>query len=67
MVRHKSAGELKPNDQFLMAGGHYLILDIYDTDDTDMIKFTFVSVGSRFTTGRRLTMILERSILFVTA
>lgn len=60
---HKFAGELKRKDKFLMAGGHYEILDIYETDNDDVIKFVFNHVNAPV--RRRFVMILDRSALFV--
>lgn len=61
---HKMANEIKPKDQFLMAGGHYMILDVYDTDDEMIVKFVFNHVNAP--RNKRFTMTIDRSALFIT-
>lgn len=61
---HKTAGKLKPKDRFLMAGGHYIVVDVYETKDEDMIKVVFNQVNA--VRNMRYTLILERSLLFTT-
>lgn len=42
---HKHAWELKKGDRFLMAGGLYIIQDVYELDTEEFVKFRATAVG----------------------
>lgn len=58
---HKLAGDIVRGDQFLMAGGHFVILGVYEIDDEDMIKVKFISTN--YTHGRRCYLTLPKAML----
>lgn len=60
---HKDAGDLKPGDCFLMAGGAYEIEQVYELDDEDYVEFSFSAIEG-FWKGGRLKV--RKDILFTT-
>lgn len=64
-MKHKTAGELVKGDRFLMAGGHYIIREIYNTVDDEIVKFTFSCLSGEINPHRTLTMALQRDLFFI--
>lgn len=63
-MAHKDAKDLKIYDQFIMAGNHITVLDIYEVDDEAMMRIAFHM--TRVSSPRRCYMTLPKDALFHT-
>lgn len=65
-MTHKTAGEIVKGDRFLMAGGHYIVREVYETVDDEIVKISFSTIEERFNPHRTFVMALQRDMFFIT-
>lgn len=61
---HKNAKDLERNDTFLMAGNHCAVTEIYEVDNPEMVKFSFLARND--VANPRGTMTVPNDMLFTT-